>query len=79
MKFILCDNLKEFAKDFNTLEQSLHKRRNRDMTIKNKIKGMDEYEPLIKNEEDWPIIEEDWGFAGDDQGLDYLGSEFTGP
>ncbi len=32
----------------------------------------DEYEPLIKSEEDW-------GFVGDDQGLDFLGSEFTGP
>ena len=32
----------------------------------------DDYEPLgLTIEEDWPII-------GDDQGLDYLGSEFTG-
>ena len=31
----------------------------------------DEYEPIIANEEDYPII-------GDDQGLDYLGNEFTG-
>ncbi len=32
----------------------------------------DEYEPLIKSEEDYPIV-------GDDQGLDFLGSEITGP
>lgn len=31
----------------------------------------DEYKPIIANEEDW-------GFIGDDQGLDYLGNEFTG-
>lgn len=31
----------------------------------------DDYEPLVKSEEDHPIV-------GDDQGLDYLGNEFTG-
>ena len=32
----------------------------------------DEYEPIITREKEC-------GFIGDDQGLDYLGSEITGP
>lgn len=42
----------------------------------------DDYEPLGSTEtiiKSVHLGEEDWGFIGDAQGLDYLGSEFTGP
>tara|TARA_R110002012_G_scaffold49804_5_gene128871 strand:- start:4762 stop:4887 length:126 start_codon:yes stop_codon:yes gene_type:complete len=38
----------------------------------------DDYEPLDTHPPILGVGEEDWGFIGDDQGLDYLGSEFTG-
>lgn len=39
----------------------------------------DDYEPLIKSEEDWGFIGGgSSNISGDDQGLDYLGNGFTG-